>query len=72
MPDEPNPDEWVRVRQPETGHHVTVRRSSLEAHPGYVELKQEATRADGAPLPFKPHVEKGSARNEATATKKEN
>lgn len=46
--------EYVRVRDRETGHHLSIRRSQFDRRPdAYVELKQDATYADGTPLPAK-------------------
>lgn len=65
---------WVRVRQPETGHHITISRAVFEASEGLTALKQTAVDANGDPLPPKYHVDnKASARsNTAQATEKEN
>jgi len=46
--------EYVRVRDKETGHHVSILREQLDANPdAWQELKQDATYADGSPLPPK-------------------
>jgi hypothetical protein len=46
--------EYVRVRDKDTGHHLTVLRSQFDRRPeAFVELKQDATYADGTPLPVK-------------------
>lgn len=46
--------EYVRVRDKDTGHHLSVLRSQFERRPeAFVELKQDATYADGTPLPVK-------------------
>lgn len=46
--------EYVRVRDKETGHHVSILRSQFEAEAEFwQELKQDATDAGGAPLPPK-------------------
>lgn len=47
--------EYVRVRQAETGHHITITRANLDRAPSeaYVELKQAATDLAGNPLPPK-------------------
>lgn len=58
---------WVRVRQPETGHHITVSRAVFEASDGLTALKQDAVDGNGDPLPPKYHVDKGSARSENKA-----
>lgn len=60
---------WVRIRQPETGHHVTIPRAVFDATPGLTELKQDALDPNGDPLPPKYRTDKGSARGEATADK---
>lgn len=56
--------EYVRVRDKETGHHVSIPRAQFE-HEGDVwqELKQDAVDAGGRPLPMKPHT---SVSNETT------
>lgn len=46
--------EYVRVRDKETGHHLSVLRSHFDLAPeAFVELKQDATYADGTPVPPK-------------------
>lgn len=46
--------EYVRVRDKETGHHLSVLRSQFDFNPeAFSELKQDATYADGDPLPPK-------------------
>lgn len=46
--------EYVRVRDKDTGHHLTILRSQLARRSdAYVELKQDATYSDGTPLPPK-------------------
>lgn len=47
--------EYVRVRQAETGHHITITRANFERAPkdAYTELKQDATDPGGNPLPPK-------------------
>lgn len=46
--------EYVRVRDKETGHHVSILREQFDANPeAWQELKQDATYADGTPLPPK-------------------
>lgn len=68
--------EWVRVRQPETGHHISVHRSVAAAH-DLTPLKQSGVDANGDPLRPKYRVDKGStgktasATDTATATEKE-
>ena len=64
--------EWVRVRQPETGHHITLSRVAADAA-GLSPLKQDAVNANGDPRPPKYRVDKGSPRTETAdpATKKE-
>lgn len=54
----PDP-EWVRVRQPETGHHITLTAEQAKAA-DLTPLKQDAVDANGNPLPPKYHVDKGS------------
>lgn len=46
--------EYVRVRDLETGHHLSVLRKHFErAGEALTELEQPATYADGTPLPVK-------------------
>lgn len=46
--------DYVRVRDRETGHHLSVLRHHFDRTPeAFVELKQDATYADGSPLPVK-------------------
>lgn len=46
--------EYVRVRDNETGHHVSLLRSQYDRNQSaWTELKQDATFADGTPLPPK-------------------
>lgn len=46
--------EYVRVRDKDTGHHLSVLRSQLDRNPeAFAELKQDAAYADGTPLPVK-------------------
>lgn len=46
--------EFVRVADKETGHHLSILRSQYDANPDvWRELKQDATYADGSPLPPK-------------------
>ena len=46
--------EFVRVRDKETGHHLSILRSQFDRNKeAFSELKQEATYADGTPLPPK-------------------
>lgn len=61
--------DWVRIRQPETGHHITIPRSVFETEQGLTELKQDAVDGNGDPLPPKYRTDKGSARSEANAEK---
>lgn len=59
--------EYVRVRDNATGHHVSVLRSHLDRNPsGWTELKQDATYADGTPLPpkFKTSVSTEAAKKQ--------
>jgi len=61
--------DWVRIRQPETGHHITVSRAVLDANPSLTELKQPAIDQNGEPAAPKYRTDKGSARVEASAEK---
>lgn len=46
--------EFVRVRDRETGHHLSVLRAQYDRNrEAWQELKQPATYADGSPLPVK-------------------
>jgi hypothetical protein len=46
--------EFIRVRDKETGHHVSILREQYDRDPDvWQELKQDATYADGTPLPAK-------------------
>ena len=46
--------EYVRAKDNQTGHHVSILREHLDAFPdGWTELKQDATYPDGTPLPPK-------------------
>lgn len=46
--------DYVRVRDKATGHHLSVLRSQFERNESaYAELQQDATYADGTPLPPK-------------------
>jgi hypothetical protein len=47
--------EFVRVRQAETGHHLSVTRANFDRAPAgaYVELEQPAADLAGNPLPPK-------------------
>ena len=46
--------EYVRVRDNQTGHHLSILRSQFDRRPdGWTELKQDATFADGSPRPVK-------------------
>lgn len=48
------PDEYVRVADLETGHHVSIHKQQFDANPGlWRELKGDATYANGTPLPPK-------------------
>lgn len=44
--------EYVRIKDPATGHHLTVTRDQYEAFGGEL-LKQDATDPHGRPLPPK-------------------
>ena len=47
-------DEYVRVADKETGHHLSIRRSRFDAAPDlWRELKSDATYPDGTPRPPK-------------------
>lgn len=47
-------DEYVRVADKETGHHVSIPKERFDADPDpWRELKSDATYADGTPLPVK-------------------
>lgn len=49
--------DYVRVRDKETGHHVSILRSQFEQDGDvWQELKQPATDTGGAPLPPKFHT----------------
>lgn len=44
--------EWVRVKDKDTGHKLTVLAQELENNPdAYAELKQDAVDHNGDPLP---------------------
>ena len=46
--------DFVRVRVNDTGHHLSILRSQYDRNQGaYTELKQDATYADGTPMPPK-------------------
>lgn len=46
--------DFVRVRDKETGHHVSILRSAYDRNPDvWSLLKQDATYGDGTPLPPK-------------------
>ena len=46
--------DYVRVRDKETGHHLSVHRAHFDRTPdAFVELQQDATYSDGTPLPPK-------------------
>ena len=52
-------DEYVRVADKVTGHHVTITKRRYDADPDvWRELKSDATYPDGTPRPpkFKPDV----------------
>lgn len=45
---------YVRVRDKETGHHLSILRTQYDRNPdAWAELKQPATYSDGTPLPPK-------------------
>lgn len=50
--------EYVRVKQAETGHHLSVPVGHFKSAPegAYQELKQEAVDSAGRPLPPKYHT----------------
>lgn len=46
---------YVRVRDKETGHHVSINKTRFDANPDLWQLlKQPATDSAGHPLPMKP------------------
>ena len=62
--------EYVRVRQNDTGHHISIPRSQFNLDKsGLTELKQDATFADGTPIPPKHHttVETSAAKKSGKA-----
>lgn len=62
--------EYVRVRDRETGHHLSILRSQLERRSdAYTELKQDATYADGTPLPAKHKTDVSTEAAKKTAAK---
>lgn len=70
--------EYVRVRDKETGHHLTISRSQYDRESDlWQELKQPATDAAGDPLPPKHHTSvsaetgKKASQSAATNQKKE-
>jgi hypothetical protein len=47
-------DEYVRVADKETGHHLSIHKARYDADPDlWRELKSDATYADGTPRPPK-------------------
>lgn len=69
--------EYVRVKDKETGHHVSILRSTYELESDlWQELKQDATDAGGSPLPPKYHTtvssEAGKRASQSAATEKGN
>jgi hypothetical protein len=47
-------DEYVRVADKETGHHLSIPKARFDAEPDlWRELKSDATYADGTPRPPK-------------------
>ena len=70
--------EYVRVRDKETGHHLSIPRAQFEREGDvWQELKQPATDAAGEPLPPKYHTsvssetEKKASQPAATSSNKE-
>ena len=64
-------DKYVRVRDNQTGHHVTILRSQYDRDSsGWTELKQDATYSDGTPLPpkFKTDVSSEAAKKSGGQT----
>lgn len=46
--------DYIRVRDKETGHHLSILRSQFDRNPSaWQELQQPATYRDGSPLPPK-------------------
>ena len=46
--------EYVRVKDKETGHHLSITRGAFDRDPSlWEELKSDATYADGSPRPVK-------------------
>lgn len=46
-------NDWVRVRDDRTGHHITVTEAAAAAQPAYKRLQSRAAGPDGSPLPPK-------------------
>lgn len=69
--------DYVRVKDKETGHHVSILRSDYERESDlWQELKQDATDGGGNPLPPKYHtsasVEADKKASQSAATEKGN
>lgn len=64
--------EYVRVKQKETGHELSVPVAHLEAYPdGYAEVKKDAVDAAGDPLPpkYKTSVSTEAAKSNTSGQK---
>lgn len=63
--------DYIRVRDKETGHHVSILRSQFDRNPdAWSELQQPATFGDGSPRPvkYKTSVDQKAADNTAAKT----
>lgn len=62
----PKSDKWVRVTQPDTGHHISIAPVVVASDPAFkVHQRQtDAALADGRPRPPKYRTGKGPARIE--------
>ena len=61
--------DYVRVRDTVTGHHITVAAALAGRHPKrYAVLRQDATDADGRPLPPKYRAVKATTQADTEAT----
>ena len=61
--------DYVRVRQPETGHEVSMVASKAEVA-GLTPLDKPATKSDGTPLPPKYHKSLSSLPSKKPAAKR--
>lgn len=61
------PTKFVRVKDPDTGHEVTVPARFAEQHKLEV-LDKEALDDNGRPLPGKPHIELEKAQSDAAGS----